>query len=258
VNAAGERERLPASIGGLIDLGLAAALERAGLYALLSLGVFALCGIVEALWHTSGTADRDLKITVLGYVEIFGLAYLVAVVTLGVAARAAGERPATRALLEAALARYLPVFGTMVITQLLLSLTVPFSALGPLPDRSAIYFVTAPVTWFVWGIIGLASPYAALSVERPGLAIIGAFGRAFGAAMYGRNLVRLCVIAFATIVPTLLSDVLFDVLTRHGVHGADFWSSVPIDVLTAAPLTALQTVFALDFTRSAAARRNGR
>jgi hypothetical protein len=64
------------------------------------------------------------------------------------------------------------------------------------------------------------------------------------------------VLAFATVVPTLLASVLFDIFTqRHVAHSA-FWSNLPVDALTVAPVAAIQTAFVLDFARRAGAQRS--
>jgi len=257
VNAAPNRLRLPASAGGLVELAAHALLERAGLYALLSVAVLAVCAIVNAVWHAGSDVDELIKANVLTYVELFGLSYVIAVVALGVGTRATEERPASRTILEAGVVRYLPVLGTTLVLQLVVLYTLPLSGMGAVPEHPALLLVTAPVTWFVWGVLSLAGPYAALSADRPAIAIFGAFGHAIGAAFRPQNFTRLCLVALLSIVPNLLDDVLFDALVRHGVAAsvASFWTSVPIDVLSVAPLAALQTVFALDFARRAAAQR---
>lgn len=255
MNAAPNELRLPASAGGLIDLAAAALAERAGLYALLSLAIFVAAGIVQLAWHPHGDAETVVKDAVLEYVQLFGIAYVIAVVALAIGARAAGETPATRTLLEAATARYLPVLAAVVVVQFASDDTAVLAGFGPLPDQPAILFVTAPVTWFVWGVINLAGPYAALGRRRSGMALIEAFVHAVGAAFRAQNFARLCLVAFVTIVPNVVAQVLFDVLSHRGVPGAAFWAAVPVDAIAIAPIAALQTVFALDFARRDAAAR---
>ncbi len=253
MNAAPNEQHLPASAGGLIDLALGAVLGRAPLYALLSLVLFALCGIVQLAWRTSSDADLAVKMTAIAYLEIVGLSYIIAVAALDVGTRAAGERPSTRTLLEAAVVRYLPVLAAMMAVTLIVDVTTPFSALGPLPDQPALLILTAPLTWFLWGVVNLAGPYAALSRARALVALFEAFGHAIGAAMRPQNLPRLCLVAFVNVIPNLLGDVLYDALSHRGIAAAAFWSSVPLDVLSVVPIAALQTAFALDFARRAAA-----
>jgi hypothetical protein len=253
VNAAGEGERLPPSIGGLIDLGLATWATRAPLYLALSAALFALCGAVEALWPAHTDSARVLKVLVVVYGELFGLAYIVAAAALGVATRVAGEHVSTRLLLAGALERWPAVLGAMIVVQLVVELTLPFSALGPLPDPAVLALFTAPIIWLLWGVINLAGPIAALSGERPLIALLTSFARAIGLSLRPGNFVRVCVLGFATIVPTLIASVLFDVLGKRAVPHIAFWAAIPIDMLTVGPLAAIQTAFALDFARRAGA-----
>jgi hypothetical protein len=247
VTSAGD-ERLPPSIGGLIDLAFVAYLERAPLYLGLALAVFVLCGIIEVAWP-AGAQSSEAKLIVLQYAQMFASAFVVAAIALGIATRVGGEPLVPRRLLAAAVERWLPVLGATIIVAFFVELTVPVSALGPLPDPPAIAFLTAPLTWLLWGALSFAGPLAALSSERPFPAILSGFGRALALSSQPANFGRLCVVASATIVPLLLEEVLFDYLSRHGVAHAAFWAGFPIDALALGPLTALQTIFALDFVR---------
>ncbi len=253
MNAANEGERLPPSIGGLIDLGLVAWLQRAPLYVALSVGMFALCGAVEALWPARTPSATALKELVLIYAEVFGLAFVVAAVALGVATRVAGERVASRALLAAALERWPAVLGAMIVVDLVVMLTAPFGAIGALPDPPVLALFVAPIVWLMWGVINLAGPIAALSGERPLIALLTSFSRAIVLSLRRGNVVRVCVLSFATIVPTLIASVLLDVLLKRGAPHAVFWANLPIDALSVGPLAAVQTAFALDFARRAGA-----
>ena len=255
MNAA-EGERLPPSIGGIIDLGLATWARRAPVYLALCVVLFALCGALEALWPARTDSARLLKELVLVYGELFGLAYVVAAVALGVATRVAGEHVASTTLLSGALDRWPAVLGAMIVVQLVVELTLPFSALGPLPDPPALALVLAPIVWLGWGVINLAGPIAALSGERPLIALLTSFARAIGLSLRRGNVVRVCVLGFATIVPTLITSILVDVFVKRHVPHAFFWAGVPIDMLTVGPLAAIQTAFALDFARRASDQRS--
>jgi hypothetical protein len=256
VNAAGEGERLPQSIGGLIDLALADWRERAALYLGLAFAMFAVCGAVEFLFPGTSDDGKDIKSVILPFVELFGLAIVVAAAALSVGARVAGEPLEPRALLRGALARWFAVFGTMLIVQLVVIVTAPYSGIFALPDPPLLAVITAPPIWLLWGALNLAGPVAALSAERPAIAIFVGFARAVVLSLRRENLGRLCVLAFATVVPTLLASVLFDIFTqRHVAHSA-FWSNLPVDALTVAPVAAIQTAFVLDFARRAGAQRS--
>ena len=253
MNVAGERDRLPPSIGGLVDLGFAAWAQRAPLYLALSAGVFVVCGAIEILWPAKTPNAADLKLLVLIYAEVFGLAFVVGIVALGVATRVAGEDVSTRTLVAGALERWPAVLGAMIVVQLVVELTLPYSAIGVLADPPALALLLAPFIWLVWGVINLAGPIAALSGERPLIALLTSFARAVGLSLRRGNLARICVLGFVTIVPTLIASVLLDVLVKRGATHVSFWANLPIDALTVGPLAAIQTAFALDFARRAGA-----
>lgn len=251
MNGAGEDEGLPQTIGGLIDLGFVAWTQHAPLYLALSAVSFAVCGALEALWPAPTRSALVIKDVVISLIELLTLALVVAAVALGVAARVAGERMTPRALLAAALQRWLAVFGAMIVVWLVVNLTAPLGALGPLTEPRALTLFAAPVIWLVWGILSLAGPIAALSGERPLIAWLTSFGRAVALSVRRGNFARICVVGFATIVPTLIASILDDVLTKRAVPHAVFWANLPIDVLSVGLVTALQTAFAVDFARRA-------
>lgn len=246
-----DENRLPASIGGLVDLAFATLAERASLYLLLSLAVFAVGMIVEGALPAAkgGTPQADLKLLVFNYSSVFVDALVIAAVALGVGTRVAGEMGSSRAITGAAVNRWLGVIGVSLIVQFVQISTGPLSAIGGLPDPPALAILTAPLIWVLWGALGLAAPIAALSADRPSLAILSSIVRAVAISFRTPNLVRLCVLAFVSILPTLMQVVALDQLTKHGVGRAFFWADVPIDALTLAIVAAIQTVFALDFAR---------
>lgn len=244
-------DRLPPTVGGLIDFAFAVYGERALLYAGLAGLLFALCAALEFLWPANGNAVA--RSIASPFLDIFLQALVIAAVALGIGTRVGtGDTAPARALLDGALGRWLPVVGAMMIVQFIVVWTLQAGAIGPIDDPVLTVF-SAPVTWLLWGAMGLAGPCAALNGDRPALAILTGFGRALMLGLRAVNLPRLCIVAFATVMPMLLQTVLFDVLQRRGIGHADFWANVPIDALIVGPLAALQTVFALDF-----ARRTGR
>ena len=244
-------DRLPPTVGGLIDLAFASYGERALLYAGLAGILFALCAALEFLWPAHG--DDAARSVAMTFLDLFMQALVIAAVALGIGTRVGtGETALPRALLGGALNRWLPVLGAMMIVQFIVVWTLQAGAIGPIDDPVLTIF-SAPVTWLLWGALGLAGPCAALNGDRPARAILTGFGRALMLGLRAANLPRLCIVAAATVAPLLLQSVLFDVFQRRGLGHADFWASIPIDALIVGPLAALQTVFALDF-----ARRTGR
>ena len=253
MNDAVDHDRLPPGIGGLIDLGLAAWAQRAPLYLALSAGVFAVCAALEALWPARTESALVIKELVLIYSELFGLAFVIAASALGVATRVAGESVSARTLMAGALERWPAVLGAVLVVSLVAMLTSPYAALGRLPDPPVLALLTAPPIWLLWGVVSLAGPIAALSGDRPLIALLASFPRAIALSLRRGNLVRVCVLGFVTIVPTLIASILFDVLGKRGASHVTFWANLPIDAITVAPVSAIQTAFALDFARRAGA-----
>jgi hypothetical protein len=249
VTSAGD-ERLPPSIGGLVDLAFSAYFQRAPLYLGLAAIVFLLgCAVEFASAHYKNPELEALNLTLY---QLFADAFVVATVALGTGTRVAGESLAAGALAAGALRRWMPVLGTMTVVQFVFQLTASSSGLGAIDDWSDVLF--APVVWLLWGALSLAAPLAALAAERAPRAMALALFRSLSLGLRVANLPRLCVVAFAGVVPLLLEEVVGDLLFQRHVPHAIFWANMPVDALVAGPLAALQTVFALDFARRAAAR----
>ena len=240
---AGPGERLPRSIDGLFDIAYAGYVANIGLYLALAALIFAVyVGIEFAPWPADGVAQ-----SVAYYVApliVDGL--LVAAVALGIGVRIGGKDVARGALLAAAFDRWLPVLGTLTLTNYFISYTIDLGALG---DTRGAWQLFAPLFWLAWGAMALSAPIAALSSDRPALAIFTSFARAIAVSLRVQNAGRLCLISFAAVLPLLLQRLILDTLQQHAVGHAFFWASAPIDALTTGPLAALQTVFALDFVR---------
>jgi hypothetical protein len=256
VNAADPEDRLPPSIGGLFGFAFAAYAERVPLYLLLALGAFVAAGIAEyglPAWVAS-TPHGQFKIWVLIFVQVFADALVIAAVALGVAARAAGEPAGAGVITGAAVERWLSVIIVTAIAQWYTFQTVFFSGFVQPPEPRALVFVTAPLTWMLWGTLGLIGPIVALTRDR--LGGLTGFARAFALSLRRENLLRLAVLSLITLVPFILQTLAQSALEQHHVPRSFFWSNMPIDALTVGPLAAIQTVFALDFARRVSAGRN--
>ncbi len=246
----GDEARLPTTIGGLVDLAFAGYLERAPLYLGLALAAFALQAAVEfalPAWKV-GTQEGTIKELTLIFLSLLTDSVVIAAVALGIATRVAGKTAPPRSIAAATASRWGAAFIANLFGSIVVLSTAQFGAVGPLPDPPAILLLTAPLCWIVWGTLSLAPPIAALSPERAAFAAMHGITRAVTLSFHRSNLVRLCIVAFASIVPVMLQTILSD--PRFHVT-RDFWINVPIDALTVGPLAALQTVFALDFARRA-------
>jgi hypothetical protein len=244
-------DRLPSSIGGLIGFAFAAFAERAPLYVLLALGAFVATATAEyalPAW-VAETPHGLFKLWVLIFAQVFADALVIAAVALGVAARAAGEPVGTGVLTGAAIERWLPVIIVTAIAQWFMLQTGLFSGLVQPPEPRLLVVVAAPLTWLLWGTLGLTGPIVALTRDR--LAPLTGFARAFSLSLRRENLLRLAVLSVITLVPSVLQTLALNALVQHHVARPFFWGNAPIDALTIGPLVALQTVFALDFARRA-------
>ncbi|MDB5093715.1 MAG: hypothetical protein JWO85_1816 [Candidatus Eremiobacteraeota bacterium] len=246
----GDEKRLPTTIGGLVDLAFAAYFERAPLYLGLALAAFALQAVVEfalPAWKID-TREGAIKYWTLQYLNILLDSVVITAVALGVATRVAGKTAASRAIVAALAARWPAAFLAGLVAWVVVDFLGPISGFGQPLDPPVLIVITAPVCWIFFGAISLAQPIAALSPERPALAALHGVGRALTLSFHRPNLPRLVIVAFASILPSLVAGILGD--PRFHVPRL-FWVAIPVDALTVGPLAALQTVFALDFARRA-------
>jgi hypothetical protein len=260
VNGGDDAERLPSAIGPLVDLALHAYGRNVLLASLLSLAAFAVYGATELALpaipdHALGgglTAHDAITLAV----ALLGDSFITGVVALGVAATIGGTRLSSRTLMRGAAHRWVATFGATLFATSVVVLTAEAGGIGPSAGLDDL--ILAPVAWLLWGAVGLAGPIAALSPEEPLRSAFTSFGRSLTLSLRVTNLTRLCVVAFATIVPMLAQLMLAHAFTAHAVAGAGFWAYVPIDCIIIGPLTAIETVFALDFARRTATANSAR
>jgi hypothetical protein len=254
VNQAGDEPVLRPSLGGVVDFALASYARRAPFYLALALLVLLVGTLVEVA-IPAAPRDSDagqLKLLIITYASVFVDAYVVAAISIGIGTALAKETISWRRIARAAAERWLPVLTIGILELLVVQVTVPFSGLGPRPDDyPALLIFTAPLVWLLWGVLALAAPIAALSGDSPMSAFFTGITRAVMFSLRRSNFARLCVVAFASVVPTLLQDVAYDLMVLHHVPRPIFWANVPIDALTIGPVTAIQAAFALDFARRA-------
>jgi hypothetical protein len=250
VNAPGESERLPSSIGGLVDLGFEAYLARAPLYLLLALSTCVVCAAVDYIAPAADNNAEATRLLIIEVIELLANAFVIGLVALDVGGRVASEVPTTRALVQGAALRWGRVTIASILVESIVVLTadlaIPSAPLDPLA------VLVAPLVWLLWGTLALTLPLAALSAESSGaFAALTSLVRAFGFGFHPNNFGRLALLSLATIAPLLLETVLSDLAALHPFGHAKFWCNFPVDIIVAAPLTAVQTAFALDFARRA-------
>jgi len=258
VNDDDDGSRLPLTVGGLLGFALSAFAANARFYVALQVGVFAAYALAETVVPAAvaSTPQGHFKGWVLLLTGLFADAFVTAAVAMGVAARSAGTRASARALTAIAIERWLPVIIVSFLALYLVMLTNDLSGLGAPSEPRALAYATAPLIWIFWGILGLTGPFVALSADRRSFAVFAGFAHAFTTSLRRGNLMRLCVLAVVTVMPTVLQGVAFNLLVAHHVTRPLFWAEVPIDALTVGPLAAIQTAFALDFARRASAQRS--
>lgn len=257
MNGAAEELRLPRSVGGLLTFALRAWAANAPLYLLLALGVFAAYAVAEFALPLAAlsTPQGQFKEYVLQFTSIFADAFVIAAVSLGIAARGAGAHSSTRALLGGAVERWLPVIAAGALVAAIQILTAePAGFASSLPR--ALLYLTAPITWILWGLLGLTQPVVALSAEPGALAFIMGFGRAFSLGLRRQNFVRLCVLSLIVIMPSILEFALLSYLEHRHIPRGFFWANAPLDAITIGPVNAIAAAFALDFARRASAQRS--
>lgn len=253
MSAAEDDVTLPESIGGVVDFALASYARRAPFYLALALLVFAVGALVEVLLPAApiDSEPGQLKLIVFQYTSFFVDAYVIAAVAIGLGTRLANGAASSRRVAAAAAERWLPVLTIQILLLLVVQTTDPFSAFGPLGDYRVLLILTAPLVWLLWGVVSLAGPIAALSGDSAFSAFFTGVTRAVMFALQRPNFGRLCIVAFASIVPSLMQTILYDLLVHQHVARPVFWGNVPVDALTVGPVAAIQTAFALDFARRA-------
>lgn len=253
MNGAGEGDRLPPSIGGLIGFALRAWVANVPLFLVLQLGVFAAYAIAEAVVPaaTVSSPQGQFKAYVLLFTGLFADALVIAAAAFVVAARSAGAQTSASVLMGASIDRWLPVIAVSFIAEFFVLVTFSLSGLGAQSQPRALQYITAPFVWALWGMLGLAGPFVALGPNRRVFSVIVAFVHAFTTSLHRANLVRLGVLAVITMLPTVIASLAVDALAAHHAARPIFWGQAPVDALAVGPLAALQTAFALDFARRA-------
>lgn len=253
MNVADEGGQLPESVGGLLAFGLRSWKAQAPLYVALAVGVFAAYAIAEYVIPPADikSAQGQFKLFVLVYTGLFADAFLIGAVALGVAARGGGATPSWRALLGGATERWLAVIAVTFLAQFAYDLMKPFDGLGQTLAPRPLVYLTAPITWLFYGILGLTAPFVALSANRGSASILLGFAQAFTVSLRRGNVLRLCVLGAITVLPAVVEALLFNAFTQQHVRHGLFWSNFALDAVVTGPITALQTAFALDFARRA-------
>lgn len=236
--------RLPTSVGGLLLSAVRLYARRLPLYAGLASAAFAVQFLLGALLpHTPGTiAGLSLVVD----------AFLVAAITIGVAADLAEKDVDTGYVLSAASLRWGPV-AVVSLAYLLASWALHDGIYGSFETTAYGLFVL-PIA-ILWAAIELAQVVASIEPVRSRLRLpLLALGKAASVSLRPANLSRMVVLSLLLALPGLFQTILSDELSQRKLPDAVFWGNVPIDALSVGPLQAIATLFFLDFLRRASRR----
>jgi hypothetical protein len=104
----------------------------------------------------------------------------------------------------------------------------------------------------LWGAVSLGTVVAAIEPTKSRLRLpLIALGKALSVSAQFVNLGRLMVLSVLLSLPLFAEILLGAYLKSRNIGDLDFWSGVPIDMLTLGPLQAIATLFYIDFLRRA-------
>jgi len=237
----GNDKGLPASIAGLFGTALGFYARRLPFYAVLALLAIGVQYIVD----TEVLLDVGLAIGL----EIVLQAFLAASVSIGVAFDLARKEANWSRIMTAASLRWGVVTVILVIGWLVQELYAP--DIGLSPDQSGYGLLFLPFI-MISGVIALASVVAAIEPTQSRLRLpLIALGKALAVSAQFVNLGRLLVLSVLLTLPMLADIWLLGSLQSHHIANLDFWSGIPLDMITLGPLQAIATVFYVDFLRRA-------
>ena len=237
----GDDKGLPASITGLFGTAIGLYARRFPYYALLTLIAIGVQYVVD----TQVMLDSGLLV---GLDVVVG-SFLAATVSIGVAFDLAGKEADWSRIMTAASLRWGVVTLISLIALLVQWLFIPYVLLPA--DDTAYGLLLLPFI-VLWGAISLATVVAAIEPTQSRLRLpLIALGKALAVSAQFVNLGRLMVLSVLLSLPLFAELLLAAYLKSHNVGDLDFWSDVPIDMITLGPLQAIATVFYVDFLRRA-------
>jgi hypothetical protein len=237
----GDDKGLPASMPGLFGAALGLYARRFPFYALLTLIAIAVQYVVDA----QVMLDSGLLI---GLDVVIG-SFLAASVSIGVAFDVAGKEADWSRIMTAASLRWGVVTLIALIALFLQWLFLPYVLLPA--DDTGYGLLLLPFI-VLWGAVSLGTVVAAIEPTKSRLRLpLIALGKALTVSAQFVNLGRLMVLSVLLSLPLFAELLLGSYLKSRNVGDLDFWSGVPIDMLTLGPLQAIATLFYIDFLRRA-------
>ena len=225
----------------IVDLGLAAWAARWPLYVLLVAALIAIQLLAAILARYDAFVIAIFNACVDGFVMAF--------VSLDVAARFRGDAPGVRRLARAAVLRG-PLVAALLLVLFFPNALIVASWLFGTPEETFYGALILPGLAAL-GIFGISTAIASLDEATPFYAVPGlAILRSIMYATVWPNLGRLTLSGAIVAVVAMLQELIDKWLTAHGVPAdrASFWANVPVDALAVVPLQAFFTYLYLDFT----------
>lgn len=237
----GDDKGLPASITGLFGTAIGLYARRFPYYGLLTLIAIGVQYVVD----TQVMLDSGLLV---GLDVVVG-SFLAASVSIGVAFDLAGKEADWSRIMTAASLRWGVVTLISLIALLVQWLFIPYVLL---PADDTVYGLLLLPFIVLWGAITLATVVAAIEPTQSRLRLpLVALGKALAVSVQFVNLGRLMVLSVLLSLPLFAELLLAAYLKSRNVGDLDFWSDVPIDMITLGPLQAIATIFYVDFLRRA-------
>ena len=237
----GDDKGLPVTIAGLFGTAAGLFARRFPLYATLTV----LAISVQYAVDTLAAASQGL---IIGLDLVVG-AFIAATVSIGVAFDLAHKEADWSRIVTAASLRWGVVTIVTFVAFFVQSQYVPIGA-PPGPDTGyGLLWIPFIV---LWGAVTMGTVVAAIEPVKSRLMLpLVALGKGMAVSTHFINLARLALYSILLTLPVIVQLLINHQLTARHITLAEFWTGVPIDMISTGPLQALATVFYVDFLRRA-------
>jgi hypothetical protein len=237
----GDDKGLPVSIAGLFGTAFGLLARRFPLYATLT----AIAISVQYAVDTLAAASPGL---IVGLDLVAG-AFVAATVSIGVAFDIAQKDADWSRIVSAASLRWGVVTIVTFIAFFVQSQYVPIGT--PLGPDTAYGLLLIPFV-VLWGAVTMGTVVAAIEPVKSRLMLpLIALGKGMAVSTRFINLARLAFFSILLALPAIVQLLIDHQLAARHITLAEFWTGVPIDMISTGPLQAIATVFYIDFLRRA-------
>ena len=237
----GDDPGLPASIAGLFGTAFGLLARRFPLYGTLT----ALAISVQYAVDTLAAASPGL---VVGLDLVVG-AFIAATVSIGVAFDLAQKDADWSRIITAASLRWGVV---TIVTFVAFFVQTQYVPIGIAPGPDTAYGLLWIPFIILWGAVTMGTVVAAIDPVKSRLMLpLVALGKGMAVSTRFVNLGRLMLYSILLTLPAIVQLLINHQLAVRHITPAEFWTGVPIDMISTGPLQALATVFYVDFLRRA-------